>query len=95
LYEYKILFLNSAAVSAYFQIYLGEAVKELEEQIVQMEVTTKFGKNKMPIAFLRQGHSERVSVNVKFSDLPVKLTLVKGDGPVHVIGNHTYGKLTL
>jgi nucleophosmin 3 len=79
----------------YFQIFLGEGVKEFEEQVVQVEVTSKFGKNVQPIAFLRQGTLEHVSVNVNFSDHPVTFSLVKGLGPVHLIGNHTYGKLTL
>jgi nucleophosmin 3 len=79
----------------YFQIFLGEGVKEFEEQIVQVEVRTRFGKSVQPIAILRQGTLERVSVGVSFSDHPVTFSLVKGFGPVHLIGNHTYGKFIL
>ena len=80
---------------AYFQIFLGEGVKESEEQVVQVDATSKFGKNVQPVAFLRPGTLQHVSVDISFSDQPVTFSLVKGSGPVHLIGNHTYGNLTL
>lgn len=86
---------HSESAVAYFQIFLGEGVKESEEQVVQVDVTSKFGKNVQPVAILRPGTLEHVSVDISFSDQPVTFSLVKGSGPVHVIGNHTYGNLTL
>jgi len=87
--------LNSESAVVYFQIFLGEGVKESEQQVVQVDVTSKFGKNVHPVAILRPGTLEHVSVDISFSDQPVTFSLVKGSGPVHVIGNHTYGNLTL
>ena len=56
-----------------------------------MDVTSKFVKNVQPVAIVRPGTLEHVSVDISFSDQPVTFSLVKGSGPMHVIGNHTYG----
>ena len=83
--------LRSESAVAYFQIFLGEGVKECEAQVVRVDVTSKFGKNVQPVAIVRPGTLEHVSVDISFSDQPVTFSLVKGSGPMHVIGNHTYG----
>jgi hypothetical protein len=44
--------LHSESAVACFQILLGEGVKESEEQVVQVDVTSKFGKNVQPVAIL-------------------------------------------
>jgi hypothetical protein len=66
-----------------------------EEQIVQVETCGTTGEMQMPIARLQRGLIDNVSPNLKFSDAPVTLTLIKGSGPVHVIGTHASGKLAL
>ena len=87
--------LHSELAVAFLQIFLGEGIKESEEQVIQVAVTCKFGKIVQPVAILRPGTLEHVSVDISFSDQLVTFSLVKVSGPVHVIGNHTYGNLTL
>lgn len=49
----------------------------------------------MPIVRLQQGSTECCNPNISFSDAPVRFTLLKGCGPVHLIGNHVFSKLAI
>ena len=42
--KFNYFVFHSESALAYFQIFLGEGVKESEEQIVQVDVTSRFGK---------------------------------------------------
>jgi nucleophosmin 3 len=78
-----------------FKVFLGEGAEKGEEHIVQLEVTGRNGKHVMPIVRLQQGSVECCNPHVKISDTPVTFTLLKGKGPVHIYGDHTFGKSVL
>jgi hypothetical protein len=77
------------------QIFLGEGAIKGEEHIIQVESVGRAGDMSMPIARLQRGSVENFPLKVRFSDSPVRFQLIKGSGPVHVIGTHTFGKLAL
>jgi hypothetical protein len=77
------------------QIFLGEGAAKGEEHIIQVESRGKAGKMSMPIARLQRGTIENFPLKVQFSDSPVRFQLIKGNGPVHVIATHSFGKLAL
>lgn len=41
---------------------------------------------KIPIAILKVGETRQVRLDLDFPDAPVKFTLTKGTGPVHIHG---------
>ena len=68
---------------------LGENAKEGEQQIIAIESRELL---QFPIARLKKGSVEMWSIDIKCNMYPIKLALVKGSGPVHVLGTHTLGK---
>jgi nucleophosmin 3 len=75
------------------QVFLGEGTVKDEEQIVEVFACGKTGKLRMPIARLQGGLVENFPLKIKFSNSPVIFKLIKGSGPVHLIGIHIFGKL--
>ncbi|XP_069701293.1 nucleoplasmin-like protein isoform X2 [Periplaneta americana] len=71
------------------QVFLGENVKDNELQVVQVEVNV-MKPTVMPLALLEKGSVEQVNLDVKFTETPVQFKLLKGCGPVHLIGNHVF-----
>jgi len=74
------------------QALLGPEAKEGELNVVQVEAMTWKESIKVPIACLTAGGpSSQVLLDLAFPDPPVTFTLVKGSGPVHIIGHHLIG----
>ncbi|PSN35658.1 hypothetical protein C0J52_18080 [Blattella germanica] len=67
------------------QIVIGEEAKDGELQIIEVEVNEEA---KMPIARLKKGGAEMCPLDIKFTNCPVKFSLINGSGPVHILGNH-------
>lgn len=69
-----------------FLIFLGEV------NVVQVEAMTWKDSVKIPIATLTAGGSNsQVLLDLSFPDPPVTFSLIKGNGPVHIIGHHLIG----
>lgn len=47
---------------------------------------------KTPIALLERGKTEQIILDLSFPDPPVTFTLVKGSGPIHIVGHNLLGK---
>jgi nucleophosmin 3 len=75
------------------QIFLGPGAIRGEEQIIKVLSYPRTGKVTKTIARLQGGSIENFPVELKFSASPVVFRLVKGSGPVHLIGSHMFGKL--
>lgn len=74
------------------QALLGAEAKEGEVNVVEVEAMGYRADVKFPIAVLKAGTGSHQSVlDVLFPDPPVTFKLVKGSGPVHLIGNHSIG----
>ncbi|KAJ9601124.1 hypothetical protein L9F63_000703, partial [Diploptera punctata] len=67
------------------QVMLGVDAKE-EEQVVTIDLGDMIT---IPIARLKKGSLEMWSMDIKTSMCPLKIYLIKGSGPVHVLGVHT------
>ena len=46
---------------------------------------------KFPIAVMKSGVQSQAVLDLLFPDPPVTFHLVKGSGPIHLLGNHTVG----
>lgn len=68
-------------------ILLGSEVPENQVNIVQVEALTKQNFKKVPIAVLKAGEANQISLTLPFED-PVSFSLLQGDGPVHILGQH-------
>ncbi|CAG9766694.1 unnamed protein product [Ceutorhynchus assimilis] len=74
------------------QIVLGEDAVEGEVNVVQVEAMSLKESSKVPIAVLQTGGCrQQISVDLSFPDPPVTFSLLKGKGPVHLIGHHLIG----
>ena len=69
---------------------LGEEAKEGELQVITIESGEM---EALPMARLKKGSAEMWTIHIKTNACPVKVTLAKGSGPVHILGTHTLGKL--
>lgn len=49
------------------------------------------GPIKTPIALLEMGKTAQIILDLSFPDPPVTFTLVKGSGPVHIVGHNLLG----
>jgi hypothetical protein len=75
------------------QVFLGEGTVKDEEQIVEVYACGRTGRTRMPISRLQGGLIENFPLKLKFSNSPITFKLIKGSGPVHLIGIHMFGKL--
>ncbi|KAF3420883.1 hypothetical protein E2986_02971 [Frieseomelitta varia] len=50
------------------------------------------GPIKAPIALLEMGKTAQIILDLSFPDPPVTFTLVKGSGPVHIVGHNLLEK---
>ncbi|XP_014213444.1 nucleoplasmin-like protein isoform X3 [Copidosoma floridanum] len=67
---------------------LGHDAKEGEINVIQVEARSLDGVTKIPIAILEMGKQSQVSMDLSFPDAPVTFTLIKGSGPVHIVGHN-------
>ena len=76
------------------QAILSPDAAEGEVAVLEAEaVGYAQSKIKILIGYLAQGKDHQRSLDLVFHDAPVKLRLVKGSGPVHLVGAHGVGKL--
>lgn len=74
------------------QIVLGPDAKEGEVNVVEVEAMGYRQDMKFPIAVMKKGAGAYQSVlDLLFPDPPVTFKLTKGNGPVHLLGNHSVG----
>ncbi|XP_018901241.1 nucleoplasmin-like protein isoform X1 [Bemisia tabaci] len=73
------------------QALLGADAKDGEVNVVEVEAMGYRADVKFPIAVLKAGSTQQSVLDVLFPDPPVTFKLVKGSGPVHLIGNHSIG----
>ncbi|VEN38730.1 unnamed protein product [Callosobruchus maculatus] len=74
------------------QVLLGPEATEDEVNVVQVEAMTWKDSVKIPIATLKAGGpTNQVLLDLSFPDPPVTFSLVKGSGPVHIVGLHLVG----
>ncbi|XP_014293981.1 nucleoplasmin-like protein [Halyomorpha halys] len=74
------------------QIVLGAEAKDGDVNVVEVEAMGYKADVKFPIAVMRGGSTQSQAVlDLLFPDPPVTFHLVKGSGPVHLLGNHTIG----
>lgn len=50
------------------------------------------GPIKTPIALLELGKTAQIILDLSFPDPPVTFTLIKGSGPVHIVGHNLLGE---
>lgn len=72
-------------------IMLGPEAKSDEYNVVQASTTSLTKKIKIPIAVLRVGEVRSMRPHLEFTESPVLLKLIHGDGPVHINGIHLIG----
>ena len=76
------------------QAILSHEASDGEVAVVEAEAMGYAQANiKTLIAVMVQGKDHQRSLDLVFHDAPVKLRLVKGSGPVHLVGAHGVGKL--
>ncbi|XP_017469312.1 PREDICTED: nucleoplasmin-like protein [Rhagoletis zephyria] len=68
------------------QILLGAEAKEEEFNVV--EVYTVKDSLKIPIAVLKAGETRAVNPDVEFFETSVTFKLIKGNGPVYIMGQN-------
>ena len=73
------------------QAVLGAEAKEGEINVVQVEALGCRQSIKVPVCVLKAGSIQQVLLDLTFPDAPVTFSLVQGNGPVHLIGNHAIG----
>ncbi|XP_024086029.1 nucleoplasmin-like protein ANO39 isoform X2 [Cimex lectularius] len=74
------------------QIVLGADAKDGEVNVVEVEAMGYKSDVRFPIAVMKGGGPQSQAVlDLLFPDPPVTFHLVKGSGPVHLLGNHTVG----
>lgn len=75
------------------QAILSHEAADGEVAVVEAEAMGYAQANiKTLIGVLFQGKDHQRSLDLVFHDAPVKLRLVKGSGPVHLVGAHGVGK---
>ncbi|KAL6427393.1 hypothetical protein ACFW04_008734 [Cataglyphis niger] len=67
---------------------LGPEAKPGELNVLQVEAMGLKGPIKTPIALLEMGKTAQIILDLSFPDPPVTFTLVKGSGPVHIVGHN-------
>ncbi|KAG5310489.1 NLP protein, partial [Acromyrmex insinuator] len=70
---------------------LGPEAKPGELNVLQVEAMGLKGPIKTPIALLEMGKTAQIILDLSFPDPPVTFTLVKGSGPVHIVGHNLLG----
>ncbi|KAI4493442.1 hypothetical protein M0804_001618 [Polistes exclamans] len=70
---------------------LGPEAKPGELNVLQVEAMGLKGTIKTPIALLEMGKTAQIILDLSFPDPPVTFTLVKGSGPVHIVGHNLLG----
>lgn len=70
------------------QILLGSEAMDGEINEVQVETLTIRDTINIPIAVLKADGQRQISIDLEFPDSPVTFTLVKGTGPVYLLGSH-------
>ncbi|XP_076636116.1 uncharacterized protein LOC143349078 isoform X2 [Colletes latitarsis] len=70
---------------------LGPEAKPGELNVLQVEAMGLKGPIKTPIALLEIGKTAQIILDLSFPDPPVTFTLVKGSGPVHIVGHNLLG----
>ncbi|XP_012287623.1 nucleoplasmin-like protein isoform X2 [Orussus abietinus] len=70
---------------------LGPEAKMGELNVLQVEAMGLKGPIKTPIALLEMGKTAQIILDLSFPDPPVTFTLVKGSGPVHIVGHNLLG----
>ncbi|XP_033207037.1 nucleoplasmin-like protein isoform X1 [Belonocnema kinseyi] len=70
---------------------LGPEAKAGELNVLEVEATGLKGPIKIPIALLEMGKTSQIILDLSFPDPPVTFTLVKGSGPVHIVGHNLLG----
>ena len=73
------------------QAVLGPEAKEDEINVVEVEAMGYKSDVKYPITVLRGGVQHQSLLDLLFPDPPVTFKLIKGSGPVHLLGNHSVG----
>lgn len=74
------------------QAVLGPEVPDGEVNVIEVEAMGYKSDIKFPVVVLKggAGHSQCV-LDLLFPDPPVTFKLVKGNGPIHLLGNHSVG----
>ncbi|XP_031785796.1 nucleoplasmin-like protein isoform X6 [Nasonia vitripennis] len=67
---------------------LGPEAKAGELNVLQVEAMGLKGPIKIPIALLEMGKTSQIILDLSFPDPPVTFTLIKGSGPVHIVGHN-------
>ncbi|XP_029156353.1 nucleoplasmin-like protein isoform X2 [Nylanderia fulva] len=70
---------------------LGPEAKPGELNVLQVEAMGLKGPIKTPIALLEMGKTVQIILDLSFPDPPVTFKLVKGSGPVHIVGHNLLG----
>ena len=70
---------------------LGSEAKDDEFNVVQATTTSLRDQVKIPIAVLKSGETRSIRPELEFPDAPVTFTLIKGNGPVYIHGQHFMG----
>lgn len=71
---------------------MGADAKPGEINVLQVEAMGLKGLTKIPIAILEAGKQSQVTLDLSFPDPPVTFSLLKGSGPVHIVGHNLLGK---
>lgn len=75
----------------FLKALLGPEAKLGELNVLQVEAMGLKGPIKTPIALLEMGKTAQIILDLSFPDPPVTFTLVKGSGPVHIVGHNLLG----
>lgn len=70
---------------------LGPDAKEGEINVVEVEAMGYKSDVKYPITVLKAGSQHQSLLDLLFPDPPVTFKLVRGSGPIHLLGNHSVG----
>jgi len=73
------------------QVVLGSEAKDGEVNEVEVEAMGYRSDVKFPVAVLKGGGQHQAVLDLLFPDPPVTFKLTKGNGPIHLLGNHSVG----
>ncbi|XP_046667757.1 nucleoplasmin-like protein [Homalodisca vitripennis] len=73
------------------QAVLGPKTADGEVNVVQAEAMGYKSDIKFPIAVLKGGAQSQAVLDLLFPDPPVTFKLIQGNGPIHLLGNHSVG----
>lgn len=73
------------------QAVLGPKSANGEVNVIQAEAMGYKSDIKFPITVLTGGQTQQVVLDLLFPDPPVTFKLIQGNGPVHLLGNHSVG----